>query len=125
MVRKKKKVLVAEDEKPIAKAFQLKLESVGFEVVAVFDGNEALKALRAGAFDLILLDLVMPNKNGIDVLTEMQRLKIITPVIIATNLSQAEDLEKAKQFKNVKGYFVKSEVPIAKIVEHAKTLLKV
>ncbi len=123
MARETKKVLVAEDEKPIAKAFQLKLESVGFSVQAVEDGVEAIEALKKGSFDLVLLDLVMPNQNGIDVLAEMQRQKLVTPVIIVTNLSQAEDLEKVEQFKNVRGYFVKSETPIADIVERAKKLL--
>ena len=123
MARETKKVLVAEDEKPIAKAFQLKLESVGFSVQALEDGVEAIEALKKGSFDLVLLDLVMPNQNGIDVLAEMQRQKLVTPVIIVTNLSQAEDLEKVEQFKNVRGYFVKSETPIADIVERAKKLL--
>ncbi len=123
MARESKKVLVAEDEKPIAKAFQLKLESVGFEVQAVGDGIAAIEALKKNSFDLVLLDLVMPNQNGVDVLTEMQREKLETPVIIVTNLSQAEDLEKVEQFKNVRGYFVKSETPIADIVERAKKLL--
>ena len=123
MARETKKVLVAEDEKPIAKAFQLKLESVGFSVQAVEDGVEVIEALKKGSFDLVLLDLVMPNQNGIDVLAEMQRQKLVTPVIIVTNLSQAEDLEKVEQFKNVRGYFVKSETPIADIVERAKKLL--
>ena len=118
-----KKILVADDEKPLARAFQLKLESAGFEVKTVFNGQDAVEALKGGGFDLVLLDMVMPTKNGIDVLAEMQSAKITTPVIVVSNLSQTEDLEKAKHFGNVVEYFIKSEVPLADIVARAKKAL--
>ena len=68
-----KKILVAEDEKPLARALQLKLSKSGFEVRNAFDGAEALEAVTKDKFDLVLLDLVMPKTDGFKFLEELQK----------------------------------------------------
>lgn len=117
-----KKILIVEDEKPMAKALELKLTREGFEAKAVFDGEKALKILESETFDLILLDLVMPNLNGFGVLTELKARNIKTPVIVTTNLSQEEDEKKAKEL-GATDYLVKSDTSIIEVVNFVKKTL--
>jgi DNA-binding response OmpR family regulator len=114
-----KRILIAEDEKPMANALSLKLGSVGFEVTLVYDGESAISAVKTSPFDLILLDLVMPVKDGFYVLTELAKLKITTPVIVSSNLSQEEDIKRAKEL-GARDYFIKSDITLSEIVEKVK-----
>lgn len=117
-----KKVLIVEDEKAIANVLSLKLEKEGFETAKVFDGQEALDKMKAEKFDLVLLDLVMPKVDGFYVLSKLKENKDTTPVIVASNLGQEEDVVRAKQL-GAKDYFIKSNVSLAEIVENIKTVL--
>lgn len=119
---KPKKILIAEDEKPIAKAMELKLNHSGFEARTVFDGDEALEALGKEEFDLVVLDLIMPKRDGFSTLAEIKKRGIKAPVIISSNLSQEEDLAKAKELGAV-DFFIKSNTPINEIVENIKKYL--
>lgn len=123
MKRKQKKVLVVEDEKPMAHALELKLSKADFEVVVASDGEEAINCLQNGGFDLILLDIMLPKLDGFGVLEKMKELKINTPVIMSSNLGQEEDKKKALSMGAV-DYIIKSDVPIAEIVEKVKQNLK-
>ena len=120
---KKKRVLVAEDERSMARALALKLESEGFEVVNAYDGQEALDALGKGKFNVMLLDLIMPEVDGFKVLEEMKAKKISVPVIVSTNLSQSEDETRARDL-GAKDYFVKSNTSISDVVKHVKNAMK-
>lgn len=114
-----KRVLIAEDEKPMATALGLKLRSIGFETTQVYDGESAISAAQKIPFDLILLDLVMPKKDGFFVLAELKKLKITIPVIVSSNLSQEEDIKRAKEL-GARDYFIKSDTTLAEIVEKVK-----
>ncbi len=117
-----KKILIADDEKAIGKALSLKLNSVGFETVLVYDGEAVLSALRESKFDLIILDLVMPKKDGFYVLSELKKMQLPTPVIVASNLSQEEDVNRAKTL-GASGYFVKSDQTLSEIVDKVKLFM--
>jgi len=117
------KVLIIEDEKPMAKALELKLTSSGFEAIAVFDGKEGLENLKKGKFDFALLDLVLPEMDGFQVLESVKDLKIKTKIIVASNLSQIEDEQRARDLGAV-DYLIKSDIPISEIVEKLKSLSK-
>lgn len=119
-----KKVLIAEDEKPMAKALELKLTKGGFEAKAVFDGEEALAEAEKGGYDVLLLDLMMPKKDGFAVLEGLKEKGIELPVIVLSNLSQKEDVDKAKAL-GAADYFIKSDTPIAQIVDHVNRVLKI
>lgn len=118
----KKKVLIVEDEKPMARALEIKLNNSGYEAKVAYDGQNALDILAVEKFDIILLDLVTPRKDGFDVLEEMKTRGDKTPVIISSNLSQSEDIDRAKAL-GAKDYFVKSNTPIMKVVEHVRNVL--
>ncbi len=117
-----KKILIVDDEKPMARAFGLKLNHVGFVSRTAGDGEEALVALKKEKFDLIILDLVMPKMDGFELLARLKEEGSTVPIIVTTNLSQAEDAKRAKEL-GARDYFVKSDTPIASIVDHVKTLL--
>ncbi len=117
-----KKILIAEDEKPMANALGLKLSSAGYETTLVYDGEAAMAAVKDSSFDLILLDLVMPKKDGFFVLAELKKLRITAPVIVSSNLSQEEDIKRAKNL-GAADYFIKSDTTLAEIVEKVKRAL--
>lgn len=117
-----KKILIVEDEKPLAEALSLKLEHAGYETARAIDGKQALDLIKDGGIDLVILDLVMPNLDGFGVLTELKNIGNQTPVIVASNLSQAEDEKKAKEL-GAKDYFIKSDVSISELVEKVKAII--
>jgi len=119
----KNKVLVAEDEKPMAKALQLKLQKVGYEVDVANNGREALEALEKTKYDLVLLDLVMPEIDGFGVLEQMKQKGIKVPVIVSTNLSQSQDEERVRAL-GARDFFVKSDTPLVDVIKHIQKILK-
>jgi DNA-binding response OmpR family regulator len=119
-----KNILVVEDEKPMARALKLKLESNGFAVSLAADGNEAMEAITKGKFDLIILDLVIPGIDGFAILGELKKSNNPTPVIAASNLGQLEDITRAKDLGALH-YFVKSNTSLAHIVQLVKEVLKI
>lgn len=114
-----KKILILEDEKPMARALQLKLIHDGYDVKAVFNGEEGIKLMEKETFELILLDLIMPKMSGFEVLRILKEKNIKTPVMVLTNLSQPDDELHAKSL-GAKEFFVKSDVTIIAIVERVK-----
>ena len=121
--RKTKKVLIAEDEAPMAQALQLKLTGVGFEADIAGDGEQAFKKALTGKYDLMLLDIVMPKMDGFAVLEALREKKIKTPVIISSNLSQDEDIKRAEQLGAV-DFFVKSNTTLVEIVNKLQSFFK-
>lgn len=121
MATKGKRILVVEDEMALAKAMKLKLESAGFEVKNAYNGVEAIEILEKEAYDLILLDLVMPKLDGFGVLSKLKTLGIKTRVMVLTNLSQANDAEKAKSL-GATHFFIKAGVQIAALVNYIKKI---
>ena len=122
-MRTSKKILIIEDEKTLARALELKLTRAGFTVTAVFNGEDGIASLQKDSFDLILLDLIMPKMGGFTVLENLHAQKILTPVMVLTNLGQENDVKRTKEF-GVKEFFIKSNTPIATIVERVLKILK-
>ncbi len=77
------KILVVDDERPIADILKFNLEKEGYEVILAFDGIEAVELAYSEQPDLILLDLMLPGKDGMDVCREV-RAKLQTPIIMLT-----------------------------------------
>lgn len=123
METEKKKILIAEDEKPMAKALELKLTHEGYDAKAVFNGEEALAELEHGEFDLAILDLMMPKVDGFTVLAKLKEKGKTMPIIVLSNLSQEEDEAKARALGATK-FFVKSNTPLADIVQHVREVLQ-
>lgn len=110
-----KKILIAEDEKPLAHAMELKLTNAGYSVTVANDGDEAIAYLKNNKYDLLLLDLIMPISDGFNVLLNMKKSKNKTPVIVMSNLSQEEDKIRTTNL-GVKDFFIKSDTSLAELV---------
>jgi two-component system, OmpR family, response regulator VicR len=78
-----KKILVVDDEKPIADILQFNLKKEGYEVVCAYDGNEALRKVEEFSPDLILLDIMLPQRDGMEVCREVRK-KYEIPIIMLT-----------------------------------------
>ncbi len=118
-----KKILIIEDEKTLARALELKLSREGFDARVVLNGEDGLALIAKEAFDLILLDLIMPKMDGFAVLQRLLEMDVRTPVIVLSNLSQESDMKKTRKF-GAKDFFIKSNTPIGAIVERAVKILK-
>ncbi|QCR33893.1 response regulator transcription factor [Lysinibacillus sp. SGAir0095] len=88
------KILIIEDEENIARVLQLELEFEGYETDVAHTGTSGLIKYREGSFDLILLDLMLPEMHGLDVLKRIRATEQATPVILLTAKSEVEDKVK-------------------------------
>lgn len=118
------RILVAEDEKALAQVLKLKLTMAGFAVVIAENGVVANKLLESEPFDLVLLDLVMPNKDGFAVLADLATKKNHPPVVVLSNLGQDEDRAKVRAL-GVVDYWVKADISLEDVVARIRTLLNV
>jgi PleD family two-component response regulator len=119
-----KKILVAEDDKFLGNAYRVKLTKAGFDVKIATDGQEALDALSGFIPDLILLDLVMPVKDGFIVLETIKSDPVykLIPVIVASNLGQKEDTDRAMKL-GANDFIIKSDLSLNELVDKINTLL--
>lgn len=117
-------LLVAEDDQFYANLYRTKLEKEGFGVVTAANGKETLELLKQHSPNLIILDLVMPEMDGFEVLKKIKEEKNLrdVPVIILSNLGQQEDIDRA-QALGVFKYIVKSNVSIHQMVESVEEAL--
>ncbi len=86
-----KKVLVVDDEKLIVKGIRFSLEQEGMEVVTAFDGEEALQLVKEQEFDIVLLDIMLPKLDGMQVCQQIREFSNV-PVIMLT--AKSDDLDK-------------------------------
>jgi len=119
-----KKILFIEDEVAIQKTLGEFLRKKGYEVQSALDGEVGLRLAKTGNPDLILLDLILPKKHGLDVLKELHldnNTKNI-PVIILTNLENVGEVEKAIEF-GATTYLVKANYSLEEVTEKIKKVL--
>ncbi len=108
-----KKILIVEDDAVLANALQISLQGSGFETSLCTDGGAAEKTILDVKPDLILLDLLLPVKNGFEILREISKddeLKKI-PVIILTNFEQETSVEEGIKL-GARDYIVKANIDI-------------
>ena len=111
-----KKILIAEDERPIAQALYNKLKSEGFEPKLAHNGQEALDLLTQEKVDLILLDLMMPVVDGFGVMAKLKENNDQTPIIVLSNLGQESDIQKAMEM-GAKNFYVKADTPLLEVIK--------
>lgn len=85
------KLLIAEDNKDISKALVVLLEKQGYSVDAVFNGNDALNYAQLGGYDGIILDIMMPGMDGIEVLKALRQKNITVPIMMLTAKGELND----------------------------------
>lgn len=120
------KILLVEDDPFIAEIYQKKLEISGFEIVNVTSGRAVLKEVREQNFDLILLDLVLPEMSGTEVLRELRQNKEYDAdlkVVIFSNLSSTEDREEALKL-GADGFISKTEFTPSEVAVEIERFLR-
>lgn len=120
----KKKVLLAEDDLFLGKLSQKKFELADFEVIFLKDGTDVLSLAQKEKPAVIVLDLMMPNRDGFQVLNDLKNHPEVSaiPVVVVTALSTDQDRHKVADL-GAKKYFVKSDVQIGDIVKYLKLLV--
>lgn len=123
MEEQPKKVLIVDDEKDLRDAMETALTYEGFEVHTAEDGVDGLLKAEALKPDLILLDILMPQKNGIDMLRELRQKEWgQMPVIIMSLLDDIGKIGEALD-AGAQEYIVKAKISLSGIVEKVKSRL--
>lgn len=124
MAEKKPKILMIEDDHFFRKIYRDKLTKAGFEFIEATNGIEGTNKIMAERPDLILLDLILPRKNGFDVLMDIRRDRATKkiPVVILSNLGQEADVKKGLEL-GAQDYLVKTEVSLSEVVDKVKEWL--
>jgi DNA-binding response OmpR family regulator len=108
-----KSILFIEDDKPISEMYARVLTSHGYTVDFAYDGAAGLEKAKAKTYDLILLDIMMPQKTGIDVLHELRgpngKGSPNTKIVILTNLAQDKTSQEALK-SQADGYIIKADI---------------
>jgi len=113
-----KKILIVEDDNILQRAMSTSLVGAGYEVLAARDGNEGVKLALSSSPDLILLDLLMPKKDGWEVLRVLKKDKKTKniPVLVLTVYEGEDSISKCMEL-GAKGYFIKSKYSLDEIVK--------
>ena len=118
------KILIVEDDQFLRELYCDVLKAEGYVIDIAIDGQEGLKKIKEGGYNLVLLDIIMPKIDGLEI---MRRIKTDPPalpnkcVIFLTNLDKEEEIRTALQLGN--GYLIKSQITPGNLVQEVKTYL--
>src|SRR3989344_3463085 len=119
------KILVVEDDRQLLEIYADALGAEGYEIDTAEDGEKALNKMIKGGYDLVLLDIILPRINGLEV---MEQLKGLPPpqnpnkcVIFLTNLDKGEEIERGLKLGN--GYLIKSQITPGDLVREVNLYL--
>lgn len=118
------KILIIEDDRFLRKIYKNKLEAEGFEVIEAIEGEEGVHKVQSEEPNLVLLDLMLPRKDGFDVLADVKKdpkVKDI-PVIILTVLGQESDIKRGLDL-GATNYLVKGQTDLNQVVKVIKQTL--
>lgn len=119
-------ILIVEDDQMLVEIYQKKFSSDGYQVETANSGAEAIKKITKNKPDLVLLDLVMPEEDGFEVLRKVKQNPLTKDVriIVFSNLSQEEDKEEAAAL-GAEGFITKSDFTPQEIVEKVREILNI
>jgi DNA-binding response OmpR family regulator len=119
-----RKILIIEDERVLAQMYREKFEKKGFKVYLAFNSNEGLNLAKKEKPDLILLDILLPGKNGISFLKWLKNEPEISsiPVVVISNYDDPKAKEEALKF-GAKEYLLKADYTPQQLVEKIKKYL--
>jgi len=120
-----KNVLIIEDDEFFRELVSKNLSSNGFGVLGAIDGEKGVEKAKESKPDLILLDLLLPNLSGFEVLSALKQNSDTSsiPVIILSNLSSKEDIEKGLKL-GASDFLIKSQFASEEIIEKIKSFIK-
>lgn len=116
-----KTILLVEDDKFLSSLLKNRMEREGLTVLHAPDGEEAINMLKTTKPDLVLLDIILPKKNGFEVLETIQSDPTLqkSPIIITSNLGQDTDVARGRDLGAV-DYYVKAQTSIDDLITKIK-----
>lgn len=113
-----KRIVIIEDDQLLANMYRTKFELAGYKVEVHHTAELALPELTKDAPDLVILDVLLPGKNGLWLLKELHSNKATVPVVMLTNLAEADFSmpDKLREALGVVGYHVKTQVTPAQVL---------
>lgn len=120
------RILLVEDDPSLISLYKKKIESVGYQVDAAMDGIEGLNKAQKGNYHLIILDLVLPKIDGLEVLKRIRKNEAIkeTPVLILTNVGVADALMEQAENLHAKEYILKYSTSLEDLMRKINLVLK-
>lgn len=118
----KSKILLLEDDYNLSETVCEYFEEEGFDVVCVYDGDEALSKIYEQNFDLLLLDVNVPKKSGFEILKEVRASGKTTPAIFITSLNSMSSLEEG--FESGCDDYIRKPFEIKELLLRVQTLIK-
>jgi len=120
-----KKILLVEDDPFLIDIYGTKLKSSGFEVEVASNGDQCFSKIKEKNFDLIILDIVLPQMDGWEILRKIKTTEGMKhlPVIILSNLSQRAEVEKGLNLGAIK-YLIKAHYTPSEVVDEIKKTIK-
>ncbi|MBD3208414.1 MAG: response regulator [Candidatus Nealsonbacteria bacterium] len=121
----KKKILLIEDERILAEMYEQKFIKAGFDVDLALSAEDGIEMIKKGKPDLILLDILLPEQNGVAFLQWLKdhSKNSSVPIIAFSNYDDPKTMEKAKKL-GVKEYLLKANYTPGEIVEKIKSYFK-
>jgi len=121
----KKKVLIIEDDSFLQGLEAGKLEKEGYQVITASSGEEAMKKITEPNIDVILLDLILPDFDGFEILKKVKTIETLKniPVIVFSNLSEEKAINKSKEL-GATDFMVKSNFTLDELILHMNGILK-
>ena len=119
-----KYVLIVEDDPFYSSIYKTKVEKEGIRAVLVHDGAAAMKAIREKRPAVVVLDLIMPGKDGFQVLEELKADPAFKDlvVLVLSNLSQDEDIKRVMAMGATE-YLIKSNVPLQEVIAKVRSYI--
>lgn len=126
VIKKAMKILIVEDDAVLQKALSEYLSAEGFEVVCAGDGELGVQMTISEKPDLVLLDIVLPKKDGYGVLQDIRQNVEVknTPIVLLTNLGSISDVEKALEL-GATTYLVKADYKLEEVTAKIKQILNI
>lgn len=115
------KVLVVDDEKLLVKGIQFNLENEGYQVEAAYNGIEAVERARSGGFDIIIMDVMMPEMDGLEACMRIREFSTV-PIIMLT--ARSEDMDKIMGFEYGADDYVTKPFNILELKARVRALLR-
>lgn len=124
MEKNNKKIVIIEDDDHISKVYEIKFAKEHVTTILARDGEEGVAKIKSEKPDIILLDLMIPKKDGFGVLQEIKQIPELAkiPVIVLSNLGQKSDQDRAMSL-GASEYLVKVDYPIQEVIDKAKGYL--
>lgn len=123
--KKNMRILIVEDDVMLSRIYQTKFTALGYATIMARDGEEGLEKMDLEPPHIVLLDLMLPKKNGFQVLEEMkknEKTKDI-PVIILSNLGQGSDIARAREL-GAEDFLIKNNVRLEAVIQRTEDILQ-